>query len=128
MGKNKFMIFWAPMPPLGDTYISASRTLIKNRLDESSNLAWRGIHAKFQPNSMIRLARARGVVRFLTYHFMIGRCLYLLVSCIESRMQQTKAPTVNPVQNRNTVKMFKETTGLSVSIFHELSLSLFILA
>ena len=51
-------------PPWG-THISASRAHIKNRLDESANIAQRGIHAKFQPNSMIRLARAMGVVQFL---------------------------------------------------------------
>ena len=38
------------------THISASRALIKNRLDESSNLAQRDMHAKFQPNSTSRLA------------------------------------------------------------------------
>ena len=41
--------FWAPMPPPRGTYISGSWALIKNRLG-----------AKFQPNSMIRLARAMG--------------------------------------------------------------------
>ena len=34
------------------------------------------MHAKFQPNRTIRLVRARGVVRFLTPHLVIGRCLY----------------------------------------------------
>ena len=65
-----------PGPPRG-THISASGALIQNRLDESSNLVQEGMHAKFQPNRTIRLVRARGVVRFLTPHFVIGRCLYL---------------------------------------------------
>ena len=64
--KNFFEIFGPLCLPPRGTHISASRTLIKNRLDESSNLPWRSIHAKFQPNSTIRLARARGVVRFFT--------------------------------------------------------------
>ena len=38
-GKQIFTIFWAPMPPPRGTHILASRTLIKNCLDESSNLA-----------------------------------------------------------------------------------------
>ena len=40
----------------------ASRALIKNRLDESSNLAHRGMHAKFQLIWMISLVRAMGRV------------------------------------------------------------------
>ena len=38
----------------------ASRALIKNRLDESSNLAHRGMYAKFQLIRMISLVRAMG--------------------------------------------------------------------
>ena len=52
------MIFEPPCHPPRGTHISASRAHIKNRLDESANLAQRGIHAKFQPNSTSRLARA----------------------------------------------------------------------
>ena len=65
--KTKFFVIFGPPchPPRG-THISASRAHIKNRLDESANLAQRGIHAKFQPNSTSRLARAMGGVRFLT--------------------------------------------------------------
>ena len=40
----------------------ASRALIKNRLDESSNLAHRDMHAKFQLIWMISLVRAMGRV------------------------------------------------------------------
>ena len=76
------MIFGPPCHPPRGTHISASRALIKNRLDESANLAQRGIHAKFQPNSTSRLARAMGRVRFLTSHFIIGGCLYILYYCI----------------------------------------------
>ena len=42
--------------------VLASRALIKNRLDESSNLAHRGMHAKFQLIWMISLVRAMGRV------------------------------------------------------------------
>ena len=75
--KKKNSGFWgtSASPPRG-THISASGALIQNRLDESSNLVQEGMHAKFQPNRTIRLVRARGVVRFLTPHFVIGRCLY----------------------------------------------------
>ena len=41
---------------------SASRALIKNRLDESSNLAHRGMHAKFQLIWTGSLVRAMGRV------------------------------------------------------------------
>ena len=41
----------------------ASRALIKNRLDESSNLAHRGMLAKFQLLWAVRLVRAMGVVQ-----------------------------------------------------------------
>ena len=40
----------------------ASRALIKNRLDESSNLAYRGMHAKFQLIWTGSLVRAMGRV------------------------------------------------------------------
>ena len=59
IGKQIFLWFLGPHAPRG-THISASGALIKNCLDESANLAQRGIHAKFQPNSMNRLARAIG--------------------------------------------------------------------
>ena len=68
------------MVPLGVPHISASGTLIKKPLGKSSNLAQLGLHAKFQPNWTIRLARARGVVRNLPYHFIIGGCLYVTSS------------------------------------------------
>ena len=42
---------------------SAFRALIKNRLGESSNLALRGMHAKFELIWMISLVRAMGRVK-----------------------------------------------------------------
>ena len=60
ISKKIFSDFWAPTAPLGVPHISASRTLIKKPLGKSSNLAQLGLHAKFQPNRTIRLARARG--------------------------------------------------------------------
>ena len=56
----------------------ASRALIKNRLDESSNLAHRDMHAKFGLIWIIRLLRAMGVVRKLTLYLIIGGNLYRL--------------------------------------------------
>ena len=55
--------FLAPHPQNMKTPIfSASRALIKNRLDESSNLAHRGMHAKFQLIWTGSLVRAMGRV------------------------------------------------------------------
>ena len=54
-------MFLAPLPQnLKTPHFLASRTLIKNRLDESSNLAHRGLHAKFQLIWVISLVRAMG--------------------------------------------------------------------
>ena len=50
----------------------AFRALIKNRFDESSNLAHRDMYAKFQQIWIIRFLRAMGVVRKLTLHLIIG--------------------------------------------------------
>ena len=49
----------------------ASRALIKNRLDESSNLAHRGMYAKFQLIWMISLVRAMGGLKidFSSYNW-----------------------------------------------------------
>ncbi len=56
-------MFLAPDPQNFKTPIFlASRALIKNRLDESSNLAHRGMHAKFQLIWMISFVRATGRV------------------------------------------------------------------
>ena len=56
-------MFSAPHPQNSKTpHFLASRALIKNRLDESSNLAHRDMHAKFQLIWMISLVRAMGGV------------------------------------------------------------------
>ena len=49
----------------------ASRALIQNRLDESSNLAHRDMHAKFQLIWAVRLVRAIGEVEidFSSYNW-----------------------------------------------------------
>ena len=77
------MIFGPPCHPPRGTHISASRALIKNRLDESSNLAQRGIHAKFQPNSTSRLARAMGggsIFDFSSYNWRMSVYIDVLPS------------------------------------------------
>ena len=54
-------MFLAPLPQnLKTPIFLTSRTLIKNRLNESSDLAYRGLHAKFQLIWMISLVRAMG--------------------------------------------------------------------
>ena len=55
--KMFFCYVFCPHP-----HFVASRALIKNRLDKSSNLAHRGMHAKFQLIWTIRLVRAMGGV------------------------------------------------------------------
>ena len=61
--KMGIFMFLAPLPQnLKTPIFLASRTLIKNRLDESSNLAHRGLHAKFQLIWVISLVRAMGGV------------------------------------------------------------------
>ena len=49
----------------------ASRAFIQNRLDESSNSAHRGMHAKFQLIWTVSLVRARGTVEidFSSYNW-----------------------------------------------------------
>ena len=54
----------------------ASKVFIQNRFDESSNLAHRVMHAKFELIWIIRLLRAMGVVRKLNPHLIIGGNLY----------------------------------------------------
>ena len=57
-------MFFAPTPRNHENpHFVASRALIKNRLGESSNLAHRGMHAKFQLIWAVRLVRAMGVVK-----------------------------------------------------------------
>ena len=61
--KNGGFHVFSPHPQNMKTPIfSASRALIKNRLDESSNLAHRVMHAKFQLIWTGSLVRAMGVV------------------------------------------------------------------
>ena len=67
--KKKFHGFWAPCPPPRATRISGSRAFIKKTLNESANLAKSSLHAKFQPNSTIRLARAMGHVSIFAISF-----------------------------------------------------------
>ena len=66
--KKFFAIFGPPWPPPGVPHFSALGAHIQNRLGRSSNLAYWGVHAKFQPIRIIQLARAMGRVRFLTSH------------------------------------------------------------
>ena len=59
-------------PPPRGTHISASRALIKKRLDASSNLAKRGLHAQFQLIRAMYLARAMAVARNSPAHLIMG--------------------------------------------------------
>ena len=77
-GKKNFSRFLAPQPPPGVPHFSALGAHIQNRLGRSSNLAYWGVHAKFQPIRTIQLARAMGRVRFLTSHLVIWGHLYWL--------------------------------------------------
>ena len=62
--KNGGFHVFAPSPTNHENpHFVASRALIKNRLGESSNLAHRGMHAKFQLIWTVRLVRAMGVVK-----------------------------------------------------------------
>ena len=54
-------VFFAPTPKNHENpHFVASRALIKNRLDTSSNLAHRGMHAKFRLIWTVRLVRVMG--------------------------------------------------------------------
>ena len=59
--KMGVFVFFAPTPKNHENpHFVVSRALIKNRLDTSSNLAHRGMHAKFQPIWTVRLVRVMG--------------------------------------------------------------------
>ena len=59
--KMGVFVFFAPTPKNHENpHFVASRALIKNRLDTSSNLAHRGMHAKFRLIWTVRLVRVMG--------------------------------------------------------------------
>ena len=94
--KKFFAIFGPPRPPPGVPHFSALGAHIQNRLGRSSNLAYWGVHAKFQPIRIIQLARAMGRVRFLTSHLVIGGHIHTYITAITS-YQLSKTQYANQV-------------------------------
>ena len=70
--KKIFKKFCPSEIPPGVPRFGALGTLSEKRLDASSNLATRSMHAKFELIRTTRLPRAMGVVRNLTPLFIIG--------------------------------------------------------